>query len=295
MKKLIVKHLIACFLLVIAAAITSCEKITAEANNSEQPADGKSEVVFKIAQIEQIPFENTTRSVALSTLISRLSIAAFQGTTKVKVVNQTSADASFGTITMQLAPGTYQIVAIGHNGLGNCTISSTEKITFQNNKVTDTFYYYGTLNVTGATASALTLTRPVAMFRMKITENMPSNVVKMQFYYTGGSSTFNAVSGFGCVDSKQTETFTITAADQGKPSKFEIYTFPHNLNDLLNIKVTAFDAYGATVKETTLENISVDLNQITQHSEAFFTPDSVAVTPSVTIQNDGQWGSTIYQ
>jgi hypothetical protein len=35
-----------------------------------------------------------------------------------------------------------------HSCDGSATITSTEKVTFPNNKVTDTFYYYGDLVVT---------------------------------------------------------------------------------------------------------------------------------------------------
>lgn len=37
-------------------------------------------------------------------------------------------------------------------------------------------------------------------------ETIPSDVRKMQFYYTGGSGAFNAATGLGSVASKQTVT-----------------------------------------------------------------------------------------
>ena len=40
-----------------------------------------------------------------------------------------------------------------HSCDGSATITSTEKVTFPNNKVTDTFFYYGTLVVTDALQS----------------------------------------------------------------------------------------------------------------------------------------------
>ena len=98
-------------------------------------------------------------------------------------------------------------LVIAHNGEGSATITSTEKVTFPNNKVTDTFYYYGDLIVTSEVQSYdLTLTRAVAMFRLVLTdEEIPSTVTKFKFYYTGGSSTFSPKDGYGCVNSKQTE------------------------------------------------------------------------------------------
>lgn len=281
------------FYLLSIFLLTSCEKMT---DVMDIISDDYSNITFKVVQIEQIPFENTTRSVELSSLISRLSIAVFQGDTKIKVVNQTKTDASFGTVSMQLAPGTYQLVVIAHNGQGNCTISSPDKITFQNNKITDTFYYYGTYTVTESATKQLTLMRPVAMFRLKITEKIPTDVVQMKFYYTGGSSTFDAVKGYGCVNSRQTEIIDVSPADYGQTSQFEIYTFPHEENDFLNITVSALNKSGDVFTEKVFDNIYVQQNVITQHTTSFFQSGSTSeTTATIDIYNDGQWNGTINQ
>jgi len=122
-------------------------------------------------------------------------------------------------------------LVIAHNGEGSATITSTEKVTFPNNKVTDTFYYYGDLIVTSEVQSYdLTLTRAVAMFRLVLTDDeIPSTVTKFKFYYTGGSSTFSPSAGYGCVNSKQTE---IRAVADGVTT-FDIFTLPHTEDDVL--------------------------------------------------------------
>ena len=115
-------------------------------------------------------------------MCSRLNVAIFDADgTKVKTVAQKEGDTGYGTVALTLAAGTYQLVAIAHNGEGSATITSTEKVTFPNNKVTDTFYYYGDLIVTSEVQSYdLTLTRAVAMFRLVLTdEEIPSNVAKL--------------------------------------------------------------------------------------------------------------------
>ena len=77
---------------------------------------------------------------------SRLSIAIFDGEEKVKTLNLKAED-GYDDIGFNLDTGKYRMVAIGHNGSGNCTISSPEKVKFYKNKMTDTFFYYGTFNV----------------------------------------------------------------------------------------------------------------------------------------------------
>lgn len=294
-------------ILIASLCLFSCEKydFSKQEENTEQ-TEGRVKVTFQIGCIEHLTFENTRTSV--SDLCSRFSLAIFQGDTKVKVVNQTCDETDFGSITLSLTPGEYQLVAIAHNGLGNCTISSPEKITFKDNKCTDTFWYYGTLDVQESSLVPLTLSRPVSMFRLKILDPIPSNVAQMKFYYTGGSSTFNALTGYGSVNSRQTEIFTLSDTDNSSPSgeteggrSFEVYTFPHESHDLLDVTITALDSNGTTVAESKLGNLAIQPNIITQHTCTFFTtsgttdPTTASVHPFFNIQDDGKWADVLEQ
>lgn len=188
--------------------------------------------------------------------------------TKVKTIAQKKDDANYGTVALSLVAATYKLVVIAHNCDGSATISSEEKVTFPNNKVTDTFYYYGDLVVTAEKQSYdLTLTRAVAMFRLVLTdESIPSSVAKMKFYYLGGSSTFSPKDGVGCVNSKQTEIRAI--ADDGV---YEVYTMPHTEEDVLTkLTVTALDANDNIIKERIFENVPIIRNQMTRYTGSFF-------------------------
>jgi hypothetical protein len=211
----------------------------------------------------------TRAATDITELCSRLNIALFDADgTKVKTVAQKEGDASYGTVALSLAAGTYRLVVIAHNCDGSATITSEEKVTFPNNKVTDTFYYYGDLVVTSEKQSYdLTLTRAVAMFRLVLTdEDIPSTVAKMKFYYLGGSSTFSPKDGYGCVNSKQTEIRPM--ADDGI---YEIYTLPHTEDDVLTkLTVTALDANDNIIKEKVFEDIPVTRNQVTRYTGSFF-------------------------
>ena len=181
----------------LAVLVAACEKpILDEDVVSMKEAN----VILHMTQYDQEAFGNSGNRAAtraatdITELCSRLNITIFDAEgTKVKTVAQKEGDTSFGTVALTLAAGTYQLVVIAHNGEGSATTTSTEKVTFPNNKVTDTFYYYGDLVVTSEMQSYdLTLTRAVAMFRMVLTDDeIPSTVTKFKFYYTGGSSTFS--------------------------------------------------------------------------------------------------------
>ena len=246
--------------------LTACEKpILGEDEVGDSATEAN--VILHFTQFEQEAF--TRAATDITSLCSRLNIAIFNSEgTKVKTVAQKEGDSDYGTVALSLAEGTYQLVVIAHNCEGSATITSTEKVTFPNNKVTDTFYYYGDLVVTSEQQNYdLTLTRAVAMFRLVLTdEDIPSAVAKFKFYYTGGSSTFSPKDGYGCVNSKQTEIRTV-ASD----GVYEIYTLPHTEEDVLTkLTVTALDANDNVVKEQNFENIPITRNQITRYSGTFF-------------------------
>ena len=270
-------------LFALALLTAACEKPILDIEDSSMVSGSAADanVILRISQFEQLPFivdggsataPATRAATDITDLCTRLNIALFQDGTKVKTIAQKEDDASFGTVALTLAAGTYQLVVIAHSGEGSATITSEEKVTFPNNKVTDTFYYYGDLVVSDSQQSYdLTLTRAVAMFRLVLTdEEMPSNVSKFKFYYVGGSSTFNPSSGYGCVNSKQTEVRTVSA-DFVSGTAFDIYTLPHTEEDVLTkLIVTALDANDNTVKERTFENVPVTRNQITRYTGSFF-------------------------
>ena len=261
-KKSIMKQLM---FIALALLLAACEKPVLDNEDAVTKKDAN--VILHFKQYEQ---ESFTRSATdITELCSRLNIAIFDADgTKVKTVAQKESDAGYGTVALTLAAGTYQLVVIAHNCEGSATITSTEKVTFPNNKVTDTFYYFGDLVVTSEVQSYdLTLTRAVAMFRLVLTDDeMPASVAKLKFYYLGGSSTFSPKDGCGCVNSKQTEIRPVS--DDGI---YEIFTLPHTEDDVLTkLTVTALDQNDNIIKEKVFENVPVSRNQVTRYTGSFF-------------------------
>lgn len=277
-----------CLLVLSLVLLTGCEKTMLDEQSSKQ--DGN--VVLKLSLYEQIPF--STRSLQdIRQLCTRVNVAFFQNGTKVKTVSQKADDASFGTVSLTLDAGVYQVVVIAHNCSGSATISSAEKVTFPSNVVTDTFYYEGELTVASSQDTyELVLQRPVAMFRLQLTDVLPSNAHKIRFYYTGGSSTFNPSTGFGCVNSRQTVMMDIEDGQQ----VFEVYTFPHELNDFLKMTVTIYDSGENILKEQVFEQVPVTVDQITVFTGSFFggsgggggggNPNAPS---GITMKADGDW------
>ena len=172
------------------------------------------------------------------------------------------------TIDAKLAVGEYFIVVVAHNGDANCTISSPTTIKFNNNLVTDTFVACDTINVTGNEQTAtITLNRCVAMIRLLLDKALATDVGKIKFYYTGGSSTLDATTGYGCVDSRQTVVVNVPQkAYETDGYAFECYTFPHAESGVLKMTISALTANDEVIAEQIIEGLPVKVNQITQFS-----------------------------
>lgn len=257
-----------CLVLLVFA---SCQKVVLDdVSGGEQVQDGVS-VKFSVAKLEQLPFstKRSSRATDVKSLCSKVSLAVYKDGTKINQVNQLATDGNFGEFQLVLSPGLYKIVVIAHNGLKNPTMTDMQKITFDG-KVTDTFYYSGDFNIDKAATHSLELMRAVAMFRLVTTDKIPTGVSKMEFYYTGGSSTFDAIQGVGCVNSRQTEVREVTSDMAGKPGTFEVYTFTKADSNALDMRVTAYNETGVTVLSKEFTEVGIQRNMITQYTGEFF-------------------------
>lgn len=278
--------------------LVSCEKgYEAENESGVESEESSIKVSFNIVGVSQSDVSETdtdTEATGLAQYCTRINLAAFNEAGIKTSLNQTSADSDFGTLSLTLSEGNYDVVIIAHSGTGNATISSVDEIKFPNNKMTDTFYYYGQITVSGNSSYDITLERAVAMFRFIITDTTPTNVTQMQFYYTGGSSTFDASTGFGCVQSRQTEVRDVPAEAYEGQSQYEVYTLPHATDDTLKVVVTALDTEGVTILERTFTSVPVTVNKVTQYTGEFFGSTTEQGSFGITLSIDTEWGLQEY-
>ena len=258
-----------------ACLLMACEAPYVGEPSSEPESSQDVNVTLRVTGFEQIPFENegaTRADEDVVDLCSRLNFVIYSGADKVKSVAQKRGDKDYGTAAFSLPEGTYTFAVIGHQSEGTCTVTSLDKITFKDNRVTDTFLYCGDIEVTSeAKTYDVELHRVVAMVRFTIADEIPAEVKQMQFYYTGGSSTLSALTGYGSVNSRQTVKIDVKSGQQ----LFELYTFPHAETGELKMTVTPLDATGeAWGAPVTFENLPVSRNYITCYTGEFFTDNS---------------------
>lgn len=169
---------------------------------------------------------------------------------------------------MKLAEGKYHLVIVAHSNEKNATTTDINKITFESNKLSDTFHYYKEIElVAGGNNIDVVMERVTAMFRLEIADQIPENVKQLKFYYTGGSSTLSGYTGAGSVNSRQTEIRNV----QSGINTYEVYTFPQPDDKKLKMTITALDASGETVCTKTFEDVAVSKNMITCYKGNLFT------------------------
>ena len=272
----------------------SCEK-GESASGDDKPIEGTGHLVTLRAVLPaNIYYENEepeAQPASLGEYLTNITFAIFQDDQRLYISHQQAGGSNYGTYQVRLERGTYQLVAIAHNDADHPTVNKPNEIKFANNKVTETFYAYTTLEVSSQMDRTITLERAVAKVQYYCKDPIPADVAQMKFYYTGGSSTFDATTGFGCVNSRQTEYREITAEMIGHPVVFPIFTFPHDTEGQLKLVVTALDSGGNELREATYQTVPIALNEVTVMEKYFFTQSDYTETTEIefTLRNEGDW------
>ena len=273
-------------------SLLSCEKAITDDDSvvSGSPADKNANLRVTVFSIEKTPFGTLTpgayapatrAATPASEACTRLNFAIYdEGGSRVKQVNQTSAEADFGKASFQLAEGTYLLVVVGHSASGNPTMTDPTKVQFTNaTGYTDT--YLCCANVTIGEEKVdyqVSLDRITALCRFVLTDTeIPAEVKKMQFYYTGGSGAFNAQTSLGSVKSKQTVTCEVSASQK----QFDLYTFLHDTEGTIHLTVSALDASGGIYAERDFD-VPMQQNYITWLSGPFFGGSSTTGSTTIT-------------
>ena len=283
---------VALMLMLTALVFTSCEK--AIFSDDETTGESTGNLRVRVFQIEKTPFGSLTRAAQpASEACARLNFLIYNTDgSRAKMVNQTSDNAGFGTASFQLDEGDYFLVVVGHSANGNPTSTNPQKISFTNAQgYTDTFLSSGDITIGEEPLEIdVTLERIVARCSFVITDDFPSEVAKLQFYYTGGSGAFDAYTGLGSVNSKQTVTFDVASpsavTDDGR--QFDLYTFLHELSDNIALKVTAFDASGNELYVRDFD-VPMEQNHITWLTGAFFNGSGSSATSVTGVTVDTDW------
>ena len=271
------KNLFLLFFLLIG--FSACEKPII-LDDDESLTDGEANLVVSVHTIETIPFSSGMSRAAVTDRCTRLNFAVYDSlNTRVKQINQVVGDKDFGIANFNLDPGKYRVVVVAHSSNGNPTMTNPAKIQFKNSQgFTDTFMSNDTV-VVGESAVTLpvNIRRIVSLCRFVVTDAVPQNVAQMRFQYKGGSGAFDAATGFGSVNSTQTEFFPVEAGQDS--TVYDLYTFLHAAEGTIHLQATAYDENDQVLRDREFD-IPLKRRMVTKFSGPYF---SDASDPSSTI------------
>ena len=249
----------------------------------------------------QVEVEDMSRGsddpLTLSDVAKRLSFAVFEkdGSTLVNgtTIHQVKSDDvnGFGKIQLELTSGSYQIVAVAHNGSGNVNIQSVESATLPGKTFTDTFVGVYDLNVTTADCSfKMSLNRITSAFYLNLTDDTPPKNARMMeiILHNGGSApnqlNINPSTGYAEDNWLQSRTFTMTNIIDDELDL--VYYIGKSSPTAVIVKATAKDLNSNEIMHRIFTNVPLTPNKKTRATGAFFNSSGSA---SFTITSD--WAS----
>ena len=308
------------FAFLFIGSFVACEKGLLDEEEEKKSSSGASTTIkgnleLNIIQLEKVSFQTITKA-STEEFPTHLCFAIYDMSgTRIKQLNQQllpaslalsgspavyGSDANLGSMadlghaSFNLEKGTYQIVALAHSSTKNPTMTNLAKVQFNNSiGYTDTYLYYTALTVTDEPLSLdLTLDRICALCRFVISDSIPDGVSQVKFQYKGGSGHFSALTGLGVTNSTQVVTRQVQPGQQYLV--FDLYTFLHQQEGLIELTATALTASGEEYCAWEF-TIPMRKNQITWLTGNFFSKESSGqwrVFPNIAL--DKTWAREVF-
>ena len=280
-------------LMMMTAAVSSCEKMTLSENVQSENGE-KGNVVLRVTQFEQVPFDAQTRADAGS-VCTRLCFHIYgEDGVRVTYVNQKQEDSNFGTASFSLDEGRYVLVVVGHNSSSNPSFSANEKVSISGSNLGDTFWCCEEFEVGDDEIELnLRLKRIVSMIRFIPTDAKPANLNQVILSYKGSKGTFDGLTGYGSTHASQTIKLDVDANDD----QYEFYMIPSSDDDLLDIKLSTYYVEGDgrihSLTEKEISQVPVKRNCITICRGSLFDGTGSSQSVFITISVDTNWDDNI--
>ena len=279
-------------LLIFAAFLcAACEKYVAEEGTQSESKviDGNLVVKAECVVTRAGETEENQETLPLKDRFTRMTMVLYQDDVRVDYVNQENSDPGFGTMSVDLDPGTYQLVVLAHSGQRTPTTTNCHKISFSA-PLTDVFSYYGDV-VIGKEASKITvqLTRAVAKIQLNITDEIPEGVSFFNYIYKGASLSFDPATQIGVVSSTR-RNVEIEKAEGVKT--FELYTFVSSDNQTVDWDFAGYSESNEVIGSKKFSDIPVSLRKVSKIDSPVF--DGVIEGPTdISVILDDTWDGVI--
>ena len=280
-------------LMMLTAVMSSCEKMTL--SESAQSENGeKGNVVLRVTQFEQTPFDAQTRA-EVGSVCTRLCFHIYgEDGIRVKYVNQKLDESNFGTASFSLEKGKYILVVVGHSASSNPSFSANEKVSISGSNLGDTFWCCKEFEVGSDDVElSLALKRIVSLLRFIPTDEKPKDMNQVIFSYKGSKGSFNGLTGYGSTNTSQTVTLDV----EPDAEQYEFYMIPRSDEDQLDIKMNTYyiesDGRIHNLTEKEISQVPVKRNCVTICRGSLFDGTSSSQSVFITISVDADWDENI--
>lgn len=269
-------------LLAVVLLAVACKSHDEEVKPSTN--DDTKLISFCVVNYKQYPLDDVTDGSAAqsrmtrateATVLEHLSMTVFDTENKIcKQIKQNKGDNGYGTFSVALPHGTYNIVFFGYNGTREVEIVSPTDIHFADGYVANCFCKALPLTVDSNTPATqgIVLERPIASFAIDLAvETIPAQAKYMTYTIEDAGTVLNALTGFSSKNETRQGSLSFTSAE--KYLRMSIYTFLPETEHKATFIMTATDANGGVIKTRTFKNVPLKINQKTIYDGNFFSDD----------------------
>ena len=211
----------------------------------------------------------TKTPTAISELSNRLDVYIVSEN-DVKAFHQTKTeDVDFGTVYTTLDKTvTYTIYAVAHKGSGPATLSE-DVLSFQDDKITETFYFARTFSPEGISTMECSMNRIVGQFRFVIQDEFPQEVAKLRFTFHDTGLGYH-VNGYTTnIGDKVSVINNPSHANDGSTT-CKIYCLADSETTTIDVTVEALDADDAVVESRDFADVPIKAGYVTSFTGTFF-------------------------
>ena len=277
-------------MILLAASCSSESDVTVST-----PESGKALVNVRVDNftIELEEFASTrgatraTSPLADYSNVKAITLAFYDGTEEVYKATQLRADATtyttFGEFSTPLSIGSYTMVVLGYGSESEISLTSPTAAAYTSDKGRETFVATQTVNVTSTADLNLTaeLSRVVTRLKLQSTDNMPTNVAKVNIQVSAGGISFNPTTGLATVNTGFTNEITATSGF-GQSASFNTYFFLASDEQTVNVTITVLDASDNVLFNKTLTSVPMKRNRCTIVTGKLFSSSATASAFTIT-------------
>ena len=252
----------------------------------EKPLGNNESVTINFTPYEVSPMKTTS---SVSTVCSRLDIYIIeQGTTDTLRIHQArDINTDFGSATVTLQTNkTYNLIAVAHNSTDTCTFNGGI-VSFSNDIIKQTLVADTTFCPGDGLSLNVTMQRIVGMFKMRVTDAIPSDITGFQFTISPSGRKFNIGTMQSTDPAERTHTINSTTTDNNGIASYNIYVMA---DDMTNVKYVDIQAEAlcptndGEVRQFT--QVPIKNGYVTTYSGTFFVTFGMDFSFSVDDWND---------